>query len=202
MVELIAVKSKSIFIATIFDIVLGSFGSFLLYLIVTYRMSGPHGLNVGREALTRLQWWLSSSAGTDYPGVGFMGSKLCLDNQPHVLRNPFFGLAPASTWIHTLWQVVDASNLGSTFSELVSQVDHVEASRSQRLPEGHTVFSRLTSWVNLSWEARGWLSVCQEIGKRMLFGFDDSICREISLCSVNFLFPIGHLLGRTNRGLY
>ena len=46
MVELIAVKSKSksIFIATIFDIVLGSFGSFLLYLIVTYRMSGPHGL--------------------------------------------------------------------------------------------------------------------------------------------------------------
>ena len=80
MVELIAVKSKSIFIATIFDIVLGSFGSFLLYLIVTYRMSGPHGLNVGREALTRLQWWLSSSAGTDYPGVGFMGSKLCLDN--------------------------------------------------------------------------------------------------------------------------
>ena len=80
MVELIAVKSKSIFIATIFDIVLGSFGSFLLDLIVTYRMSGPHGLNVGREALTRLQWWLSSSAGTDYPGVGFMGSKLCLDN--------------------------------------------------------------------------------------------------------------------------
>ena len=55
MVKLIVAKSKSIFIATISDIPLGSFGSFLLYLIMTYRMPGTHGLHVGREAFTRLQ---------------------------------------------------------------------------------------------------------------------------------------------------
>ena len=55
MVKLIVAKSKSIFIATISDIALGSFGSFLLYLIMTYRMPGTHGLHVGREAFTRLQ---------------------------------------------------------------------------------------------------------------------------------------------------
>ena len=55
MAELIVVKSKSIFIATIFAIVVGSFGSFLPYLIMTYRMPEAHGLHVGREAFTRLQ---------------------------------------------------------------------------------------------------------------------------------------------------
>jgi len=91
MAELIVVKSKSIFIATIFAIVLGSFGSFLLYLIMTYRMPEAHGLHVGREAFTRLQWWFNSSAGTDYPGVGFMGMGFAWTTIFMFLRTRFLG---------------------------------------------------------------------------------------------------------------
>jgi len=73
MAEVINVKSSSIFISTVVAIVLGSFVSFLAYLIMTYRMPYAHGQHVGWEAFTRLQRWLYAPSATDYPGTGFMG---------------------------------------------------------------------------------------------------------------------------------
>ena len=91
MAELMKIKSNSIFIATIPAIVVGSFGSFLLYLIMTYRMPGAHGIFVGREAFTRLEGWLNSPVGTDYPGIGFMGMGLAWTNILMLLRTRFLG---------------------------------------------------------------------------------------------------------------
>ena len=91
MAELMKIKSNSIFIATIPAIVMGSFGSFLLYLIMTYRMPGAHGIFVGREAFTRLEGWLNSPVGTDYPGLGFMGMGFAWAHTLMLLRTRFLG---------------------------------------------------------------------------------------------------------------
>ena len=91
MAELMKINSNSIFIATIPAIVVGSFGSFFLYLIMTYRMPGDHGAFVGREAFTRLEGWLNSPVGTDYPGIGFMGMGLAWTNILMLLRTRFLG---------------------------------------------------------------------------------------------------------------
>ena len=91
MAELIKINSRSIFIATIPAIVVGSFASFFLYLIMTYRMPGDHGSFVGREAFTRLEGWLNSPVGTDYPGIGFMGMGLAWTNILMWLRTRFLG---------------------------------------------------------------------------------------------------------------
>ena len=91
MAELMKIKSNSIFIATIPAIVVGSFGSFLLYLIMTYRMPGAHGIFVGQEAFTRLEGWLNSPVGTDYSGLGFMGMGFAWTNTLMLLRTRFLG---------------------------------------------------------------------------------------------------------------
>ena len=91
MAELMNVKSKSIFIATIPAIVLGSFGSFLLYLIMTYRMPYAHGTHVGWEAFGRLRRWLDVPVTTDYPGVGFMGTGFVVTVILMFLRTRFLG---------------------------------------------------------------------------------------------------------------
>ena len=91
MAELMKINSNSIFIATIPAIVVGSFASFFLYLIMTYRMPGDYGSFAGREAFTRLEGWLNSPVGTDYPGIGFMGMGLAWTNILMWLRTRFLG---------------------------------------------------------------------------------------------------------------
>jgi len=91
MAESMNVKSKSMFIATIPAIVLGSFGSFLLYLIMTYRMPYAHGQHVGWEAFTRLQRWLYVPLNTDYQGTGFMGMGFVVTVLLMFLRTRFLG---------------------------------------------------------------------------------------------------------------
>jgi len=91
MAESMNVKSKSMFIVTIPAIVLGSFGSFLLYLIMTYRMPYAHGQHVGWEAFTRLQRWLYVPLNTNYQGTGFMGMGFVVTFLLMFLRTRFLG---------------------------------------------------------------------------------------------------------------
>jgi len=91
MAELMNIKSKSIFVATIPAIILGSFGSFLLYLIMTYHMPYAHGTHVGWEAFGRLRRWLDVPLTTDYPGVGFMGTGFVVTALLMFLRTRFLG---------------------------------------------------------------------------------------------------------------
>ena len=58
---------------------------------MTYRMPGDYGSFVGREAFTRLEGWLNSPVGTDYPGIGFMGMGLAWTNILMWLRTRFLG---------------------------------------------------------------------------------------------------------------
>ena len=91
MADLMKLKSKSIFIATIPAIFVGSFASFFLYLIMTYRMPEANGIHVGREAFTRLEEWLNSPVGTDYLGMGFMGTGITLTYILMWMRTRFLG---------------------------------------------------------------------------------------------------------------
>ncbi len=111
MAELMRVESRSVFIATIPAIILGSFGSFLLYLIMTYRMPYAHGTHVGWESFNRLRQWMDFPTGTDYPGAGFMGAGFLVTVLLMFMRTRFLawqlhplGYALSGSWsMNLLW---------------------------------------------------------------------------------------------------
>jgi len=111
MAELMNVKSKSIFKATIPAVVLGSFASFLLYVVMTYRMPYAHGTHVGWESFGRLRRWLDVPLTTDYPGLGFTSAGFVITWLLMFLRTRFLdwplhplGYALSGSWsMNLLW---------------------------------------------------------------------------------------------------
>ncbi len=97
--------------ATIPAIILGSFGSFLLYLIMSYRMPYAHGTHVGWEAFGRLRQWLDVPTSTDYTGTAFMLVGFSVTVLLMMLRTRFLawplhplGYALSGSWsMNLLW---------------------------------------------------------------------------------------------------
>jgi len=111
MAELMKIQSRSVFIATIPAIILGAFGSFLLYVMMTYRMPYAHGTHVGWESFGRLRQWLDVPTGTDYPGAGFMGMGFLMTVALMFMRTRFLawqlhplGYALSGSWsMNLIW---------------------------------------------------------------------------------------------------
>lgn len=111
MAELMKIQSRSVFIATIPAIILGTFGSFLLYVMMTYRMPYAHGAHVGWESFGRLRQWLDVPTGMDYPGAGFMGMGFLMTVALMFMRIRFLawqlhplGYALSGSWsMNLLW---------------------------------------------------------------------------------------------------
>jgi hypothetical protein len=104
MAEQLRVRNRDVFMATIPAIVLGAFGSFLLYVMMTYRMPYAHGTHVGWEAFGRLRHWVEFPAGVDYNGTAFMGVGLSVTLVLMFMRTRFL------TWpLHALGYTLSGS---------------------------------------------------------------------------------------------
>ncbi len=97
--------------ATIPAIILGSFGSFLLYRSMTYHIPYAHGTHVCWESFNRLRQWLDVPTGMDYPGAGFIGAGFSVTVLLMFMRTRFLawqlhplGYALSGSWsMNLLW---------------------------------------------------------------------------------------------------